>query len=151
MNTETVETNIYSQQDAAKFAQACQSDLLNDIQIGTENYNTLVVTARFTQKDSAEQGTIHIGRDSEDNALTVICNRQRLHAHDIGVMKLEGDDEATVHANMALADAQRLYDAAVLLQERIVEDATAQLVTSLTGHAARFSTPEGRQLTPEEM
>ena len=37
MTTEIAETNVYSQQDAAKFAQACQTDLLHDIEVATEN------------------------------------------------------------------------------------------------------------------
>lgn len=150
MTTETVETNIYSQQDAAKFAQACQTDLLHDIEVGTENYEKLVVSARFTQEGSGEQQTIHVTRDADDNSMMVLCGRNRLTSHDMGIFKLYGDDETNRHANKALAAAQRIYDAAEHLHERIVQDATAQMVMSLTGHAARFSTPEGRQLTIEE-
>jgi hypothetical protein len=65
-------------------------------------------------------------------------------------MRYEGEGEATAHTNKALADAQAIYDAAISLQERLIEDATAQLVTSLTAHAAQFSTPEGRTVTIEE-
>lgn len=150
MTTETVETNIYSQQDAAKFAKACQTDLLHDIEIGTENYEKLVVAARFTEEGSGEQQTIHITRDADDNTMMVLCGRNRLHAHDMGIFKLHGDDEANLHANKALAAAQRIFDTAELLQDRLLQDVNAQLAQSLTAHAARFNTPEGRQLVPEE-
>lgn len=150
MNTETVETNIYSQHDAAKFAKACQSEYLQNIRIETENYSTLVVSATYIDKDSNKPDTIQVFRE-EDGPIAVICNSQRLWSHTGGVMRFEGEDEATAHTNKALADAQAIYDAAISLQERLIEDANAQLVASLTAHAAQFSTPEGRKLTPEEM
>jgi hypothetical protein len=150
MNAVTVETNIYSQNDAAKFAKACQSEVLQDIQVGTENYDTLAVTAYFTTKDGGQRDAIHVGKD-EDSSIVVICNSQRLRTHKGGTFQFDGEDEATVHMNKALADAQAIYDAAVALQDRLIEDANAQLVASLTEHVAQFSSPEGRKLTPEEM
>lgn len=151
MNTVTVETNIYSQHDAAKFAKACQSEILQDIQVGTENYDTLAVTAYFIDKDGDQRSAIHVGKD-EDGSLTVICNGQRLYANGQRTIQFEDDwDEVTAHINKALADTQAIYNAAVALQERLIQDANAQLVASLTEHVAQFSTPKGRQLTPEEM
>jgi len=150
MTTEIAETNVYSQQDAAKFAQACQTDLLHDIEVATENYETLVVTARFTQEGSGEEKVINVLRDPDDNTTMVLCNGSRLTSHHMGTLKLYGDDEVNAHANKALAAAQRIFDTAELLQDRLLQDVNSQLVQSLTAHATRFSTPEGRQITIEE-
>lgn len=152
MNTVTVETNVYSQNDAAKFAKACQSEVLRDIKLSTKEYDTenLSVVATFTDKETGKPSEVAIYED-EQGVLTGVINSQRLWSHYGDTMHFKGDDENTLHLNKVLADAQAIWFQAADLRTAVINDATAQLAESLTEHVTRFSSPEGRQLVPEEM